>query len=269
MRNSILALMITVLAGAVLYLAGTELGYLLSFPADWAKGLAGLPLGGIKSVYEFLEANSAKRASAKTGLSPTTQIEYSIHPIAAFLLSLITWAGVILFTGGLMGALVGIASAIGGIDIAKSKAFAALTVFTSLPLRVVAAAYLGSWIGTRSRSYVFVMLVAGIVLGQSGAFLLSNWMLGDELNKMIGDQPLLERYLTILPDIVIFVLCGAFGYWYGHRRKPTHYLTFIMRLLPEETRQTIVAMAREEAMRARPPALPAPVNGPVGQLSMR
>jgi len=269
MRNAILALMITVLAGAVLYLAGTELGYLLGFPAEWAKGLAGLPLGGIKSVYEFLETNSAKRASAKTGLSPTTQVEFSIHPIAAFLLSLITWSGVILFTGGLMGALVGVAGAVSDVEIGKSKMFAALIVFTSLPLRAIAAVYLGSWIGTRSRRYVFIMLVAGIALGQSGAFFLSNWMLGDEISKMVGDQALLERYLTILPDIAIFILCGALGYRYGQRQNPTYYLAFIMRLLPEDTRNTIVAMARDEAMRARPPALPVSVPEPSGQLSLR
>jgi hypothetical protein len=57
MRNIVLALIIAVGAGALLYLLATVLG----FPAEVAKGAAGLPAFSIQKVYEFLEASSAKR----------------------------------------------------------------------------------------------------------------------------------------------------------------------------------------------------------------
>jgi hypothetical protein len=161
MRNiilTILSLTIALTASALLYFVGAGLGNLLAtvfgFPADLAKGLAAVPLGGIKSIYELLETSSAKRAFAKTGLSPTIHMnEFSIHPVSAFFLCFITWFGVILFTNVLMGALVGFAQSISNVKIEEfeSRLLIPLVVFTALPLRVVAAAYLGCWIGTRSR----------------------------------------------------------------------------------------------------------------------
>ena len=261
MRNIILALTIAFCAAVILYLAGAGLGYLLAillpgFPADVAKGLAGLPLGGIKGIYEFLETSSAKRASARTGLSQTIPInEFSIHPISAFLLCLITWCGVVLFTGALMGVIIGYATLDGKVNIMQSNPL--LLVATAFPLRVIAAAYLGCWIGTRSRRYVFGVLIGSIVLGYSAAFLLSTLMIGnDQFTKLLGeDLTILQRYTTILPDMVIFIIFGALGFWYGQRQKLVYYLAFIMRMLPQEIRQTIVEMARDEAVRAHPTAM--------------
>src|SRR5215472_14980504 len=85
MRNIVLALIIAVGACALLYLLATVLG----FPAEVAKGAAGLPAFSIQKVYEFLEASSAKQALETAGLGPTMSVkEFSIHPISAFLFSL-------------------------------------------------------------------------------------------------------------------------------------------------------------------------------------
>jgi hypothetical protein len=53
MRNIILAVIIAVGAGAILYLLATVLGL-----PDAAKGVAGLPAFAIQKVYELLEARS-------------------------------------------------------------------------------------------------------------------------------------------------------------------------------------------------------------------
>jgi hypothetical protein len=82
MRNIVLALIIAVGACALLYLLATVLG----FPAEVAKGAAGLPAFSIQKVYEFLETSSAKQALETAGLGPTMSVkEFSIHPISAFL----------------------------------------------------------------------------------------------------------------------------------------------------------------------------------------
>ena len=79
MRNIVLALIIAVGACALLYLLATVLG----FPAEVAKGAAGLPAFSIQKVYEFLETSSAKHALETTGLSPTMSVkEFSIHPLS-------------------------------------------------------------------------------------------------------------------------------------------------------------------------------------------
>jgi len=247
MRNIILAVIIAVGAGAILYLLAT----VLSFPAEVAKGVAGLPAFAIQKVYEFLEANSAKHALETTGLSPTMSVkEFSIHPLSAFLFSLIAWTGVILFTGMLMGMAVGAAMGMvaGKLD---DKLFAPLVVFTSFPLRVIAAIYIGCWIGTRSRSYVLAIVACSIALGSSLAFLYGLvTMSSDEIKAAFGERGTLERFTMVLVDIVIFIISAAVGFWYGQRQKAIYYLGFIMKVLRPETRQTIIEMVQDEAKRA-------------------
>ena len=133
MRNIVLALIIAVGAGALLYLLATVLG----FPAEVAKGAAGLPAFSIQKVYEFLEASSAKHALETTGLGPTMSVkDFSIHPLSAFLFSLIAWTGVFLFTGMLMGMAVGLAQGVQDIKL-DDKLLPPLIIFTSYPLSLL------------------------------------------------------------------------------------------------------------------------------------
>ena len=259
MRNIVLALIIAVGACALLYLLATVLG----FPAEVAKGAAGLPAFSIQKVYEFLETSSAKHALETTGLSPTMSVkEFSIHPLSAFLFSLIAWTGVILFTGALMGMAVGAAMGVAagatqsmGDFKLDEKLFGPLVIFTSFPLRVIAAIYVGCWIGTRSRSYVLAIVACSIALGSGLGFLISLVMLSsDQIKAELGT---VERFITLLPDIGIYIISAALGFWYGQRQKSIYYLGFIKKILRPETRQTIVEMVQDEAKRARQPAVQA------------
>src|SRR5262252_1154160 len=233
-------------------------GY-LSFPAEVAKGAAGLPALSIQKVYEFLETSSAKHALETTGLGPTMSVkEFSIHPISAFLFSLIAWTGVFLFTGMLMGMAVGLAQGEEDIKL-DDKLLPPLIIFTSYPLRVIAAIYIGCWIGTRSRSYVLAIVACSIALGTGLGFLFSLVTLSsDQIKAFFGEElTTLERFTTLLPDMVIYIISAALGFWYGQRQKPIYYLGFIMKILRPETRQTIVEMVQDEAKRARQPAVQA------------
>jgi hypothetical protein len=255
MRNIIFAVVIALGAGAILYLLATVLG----FPGEVAKGAAGLPALVIQKVYELLEANSAKRGLAKTGLNLAMSVdEFSIHPLSAFLFSFIGWFGVILFTGALMGMCVGMAAGVSNIDLEKSqpKLFASLIIFTAIPLRFIAAIYIGRWIGTRSRRYVFAIVIASIALGSIVGYLVSLWMLSEDEFKIVADERgAVAQFITLLPDVVIYIIFAALGFWFGQRQKFTYYLAFIMRILPQEPRKTIVEMAEDEAVRARQPAM--------------
>jgi len=259
MRNIVLALIIAVGAGALLYLLATVLG----FPAEVAKGAAGLPAFSIQKVYEFLEASSAKRALEAAGLSPIMSVEeYSIHPLSAFLFSLIAWTGVFLFTGMLMGMAVGAAMGAAGMMEhvrAGDKLFGSLIIFTAFPLRVIAAIYIGCWIGTRSRSYVLAIVVCSIALGTGLGFLFSVVTLSsDQIKELLGEElTTFGRFTTLLPDIVIYIIFAALGFWYGQRQKPIYYLGFIMKILRPDTRQTMVEMVQDEATRAHRPAVQA------------
>src|SRR4051794_16944911 len=101
----------------------------MAFP----RRLAAVPLGATKGIYESLEARSAKRAFAKTGPGQAIPLdEFSMHPLTAFLLCLITWCGVIVFTGALMGVIIGVAMDDGKVDILQSNPL--LPAATAFPL---------------------------------------------------------------------------------------------------------------------------------------
>jgi hypothetical protein len=256
MLNIILAVTIVVGAAAILYLLATVLG----FPPEVAKGVAGLPALAIQNVYEWLKASSAKRALAKIGLPlALSENEFSIHPLSAFLFSIIMWSGVAPFTAMLMGMCVGAAEVVAGVEITDEKLFATLVILTTVPLRLIAAAYIGCWIGTRSRRYVLAIVIAAIALGYSAYILFSFLTMSpdDWVYKAISQRGALAHFITFLPDIVSYIISATLGFWYGQRQKPTYYLAFIMKILPQETRQTIVEMARDEAIRAGRPAMQA------------
>jgi hypothetical protein len=81
----------------------------------------------------------------------------------------------------------------------------------------------------------------------------------DEFAKLSGENlTMAQRYIGVLGDMAIFMLAGALGCWYGQRQKPVYYLAFVMRMLPQKIGRIIVEMARDEARRARSPAVKSP-----------
>jgi hypothetical protein len=54
-------------------------------------------------------------------------------------------------------------------------------------------------------------------------------------------------------ELVLFIIAISLGVWWGQRGRLARYLAFILKILPEETRQAIVEIARDEALRAPSP----------------
>lgn len=106
---------------------------------------------------------------------------------------------------------------------------------------------------------IYELLEAGGIVFGSHAFLLWGQLMasGYDFNILSEDRTL-SQHIAFLPQIVIFVISAISGFWYGQRQKLAYYLTFIMRMLPQKLRQTIVEMARDEAKRASPALHAAP-----------
>jgi hypothetical protein len=261
MRNILLAVAVAVGASAVLYLLGTTLG----LPSEIAKGLAGLPAFTIKDLYEFLETRSAKLALAKVGSTSIANLEeFSINPLAAFLIATIMFAGMILLIGAVAGVLVAVGAAVaGGSELLdpNTKLFLWLVIYTSFPLKVIASAYIGRWIGTRSPLYGVTIAVSSALFGVSLSYAFSVLMISDDLFKALtgGEKTgtaALAQFITVFPDMLIYMIVGGLGVWSGRRRHLARYLTFILNVLPSETRLSIVEMARDEAGRASASVIP-------------
>jgi len=250
MRNIVLAIAIALAASATIYLLATGLSEAtgLNFLAEVAKGAAGLPALSVQQIYGALEKRSATRALTQANFdSILSAKDFSLHPLAVFLLSFVAMWGVVHFTGALMSALVGLSGVTPG-----TAVFASLVGLTSIPLKIIAAAYIGRWIGTRAQRYGFAVAFGAIGLGCIVSFLAGVLMLGSDLENMLG-RTALSAFLSILPDFVIYVIAGVLGVWHGQRQRFARHLAFIMKVIPEGTRQVIVEMARDEAIRARQP----------------
>jgi hypothetical protein len=257
MPNIIIAVTISVGAYAILYLLAKVLGN------QDAKEFASAGFSVLGVVYPLLLARSAKRALEKPGLGPTTGVdEFSIHPLSAILFSVITWFGVYMATGFLMAFLLAFAQMISEskIDIASQpKLIVQLVIYTAVPLRVIAASYIGCWIGTRSPRHALAIVIGAIPLGCTAGLLWSYSMMSSEdLKAAFGEPTLLARFEELLPDMALYMFCAALGFWYGQRQRFTYYLAFLMRVLPQGTRQTIVEMAHDEALKARQTAIQEP-----------
>jgi hypothetical protein len=204
--------------------------------------VSALPIISIQKIYEFVQESSAKRALENAALGPKiTMSDFSIHWLSAFLFSFITWIGVLFFTNYLIGMFVGATS-----ELSDSPPTFYFVVFGVLPLRMIAAAYIGRWIGTRSRPYVLAIVIGAIVLGFIAISVRDSNALSDT-----------DMILSITFGQLFFIIPAALGFWFGQRQKPAYYLAFILNVLPEQTRQTIVEMAQDEAKRAHRPAIKA------------
>jgi hypothetical protein len=260
MRNIFLAVTVAIGASTALYLLATALG----LPTEIAKGLAGLPAFTIKEVYEFLETRSAKLALAKVGSTAIANLEeFSINPLAAFLLATIMFAGTILLIGAVAGVLLSIGAAVAGSGVldTNTKLFVWLVIYTSFPLKVIASAYIGRWIGTRSPNHGFAVAAGSVLFGSILSCVFSVLMMSDDMFKAFtgGEKTItaeLMQLITVVPDMLIYMIVAALGVWSGRRRQLARYLTFILNVLPSETRQSIVEMARDEAGRASAPVMP-------------
>jgi Zn-dependent protease with chaperone function len=152
----------------------------------------------------------------------------------------------------LMGMLIGLAGDVNDFDFEEPRdLFGSLVIATALPLRIIAAASIARWIGTRSRPYVLAIVIGAFVLGTGAHFLAS---LMTVTKQPFKDLTPLSRFITLWPDMIFYLVFGALGFWFGQRQKLAYYLAFILKVLPPETRQTIVEMAQDEAKRARRPA---------------
>jgi len=257
MLNVILALTIPIGTGLILFFAMTMLG----FSSDDFKTVIGAfaPLLSVTPIYTLLQQRRAKGALATFNFdSAISKKEFSINPLAAFLFSFIMWIGVTTITDSLVGLFVGLAAEnSGNTDLFdKQQALVRwLIVFNSMPLRVIAATYIGCWIGTRSRPYALIIVIGAILIGTILKFLVSDLFLTEEQLKVIPKSatPLGLFIVNTAPDMLFYMICAALGFWYGQRRRLKYYLSFIMDMLPEETRQTIVEMAHDEATKTPAP----------------
>jgi hypothetical protein len=271
MRNIIFAVAIAIGASALLFLLSTAVGV----PADAAKGVASLPPFAIKNIHDFLETQSAKRMLGHTK-SMVSFEEFEMRPLSVFILAVIMFVGVMNFLAVLAGYLVALAMSSHERAQLQGSSILNLIAVTALPLNVIGISYIGRWIGHRSRPLRgLAVAIASIVVGLL-AVILSNAALAPVVNTISPTDnvfvemmkqnegsisEILFRVISNGPFEVtgiLYIITIALGIWWGRRTRFLRYLAFILKVLPPETRQAIVEIARDEGLA---------VSGAVGRVT--
>ena len=70
------------------------------------------------------------------------------------------------------------------------------------------------------------ILIGAIALGSGATFLLSFlFLMNDDKFKVVAEgRAALAQFIQIVPDIAIYIISAALGFWYGQRQKPAYYL---------------------------------------------
>jgi hypothetical protein len=121
--------------------------------------------------------------------------------------------------------------------------------FLELPLFVVGGFLIGQWVGSRCRrNGIFIIAIAvaiNIIADRIGWF----FVLPNHILKMVG----LRHYkvswyfvLILISGIVLYTVIGCIGLWRGYRNRETRYVSYLLSMLPDETKQQIIKTAYDE-----------------------
>jgi len=243
--------------GVILYSAAAATGV----PSDVAKGIGSLPLLAVKSLYELLEqrAGRQKISSSRPDALPTMQ-EFLLSPVFLALSSYTMFVGAMWLTGGMMYILVEMSASFIVNDVTAAHVAAISAPMTALPIRVIAFAQIGGWIGSRSRRHTYLLAVGAALFALCTTAVVSIYLnAADALIPLIQavDLPGSSRHAQLLvlmiPDYVLLLASAMLGTWLGTRRVFVRYMNFILMVLTPEARTAIAELAREEAVRTTTP----------------
>lgn len=245
MRNPIIAVMLVTMLGALLY----GIGYFLSLPAEIRGGLGGVPILFLRDLHELLERRTAQAAMRSNDPNAAILLtSHTLRPQTLILLGAVFTLGALLVIGGLSGLLLAIGLyAAGQGQLAHAPSIYMVTVFTAMPLKMLAASYVGRWIGLRSAARPYLLASASILLGLLIGFVLTMLFLQDLLREANMWIDASTNFLTMLPDYVLYLLAVNFGVWRGMRGRDGNQLNLTLKMLPESTRYSIIQLATDEA----------------------
>jgi hypothetical protein len=249
-RNVAISLVSMMALSCLLYLVGR---WMIGDDAI-AKTLAGLPLIAVKNVYELLETRRAKAEIRRQHNDAIPMLaNYAVPWLSLALQGALVIMGAAWVSTGVSGFSIGFAAgATGQGQLLINKAF---LVTASAPLWLVGIYFSGRWIGARSgrlgyTSLLLATAIAVVVLQEIDLEFLNEQELRQfyELNDISRDWSGFGwRMLWSFKGFLLAALVASSGFYFGRRRRMTRYFAFILRVLPEETRATLLSIAHEEA----------------------
>lgn len=219
-------------------------------PAIAAGYLAAAVLATFPKVAESLEQQEGRKSLAAGRRAPIYDFRgFQIAwPLMVVYGTVVLWCA-IEAAAGIAGLLLGQVLPFEGEDIFKSV-FAA-TVPAAM-ITILGSYFVGRWIGARTSRLGIVTMLLIAFLTTAAAVGLDVFGLPDKLYKdLYGSERL--AFFGILSRFTrgsfIIIVPGLIGYWRGQRQRLSKYLDYLLRVLPPQTRDTVVELAFEEAQK--------------------
>jgi hypothetical protein len=228
--------------GSVLTYAG--LAFLCHFSADVSLGVASVPLMAMHHVCELVEKARIRSSIARSSAtSPPVRLPsfegFAISGGKMFLFVLLATFAIPNVTSLLSGVLVSLFGAEGS----------AAMLAVNFPLALLVMFLFGKWVGTRANASGFWVMLGALFLGISSVHLFDFFVLSaDQWTAFFGrDKSLATLAMMIGSGFTDFAIACMFGFWRGRRLRMAIYLNYLLTLLPQDTRKTIVSLAYDES----------------------
>lgn len=237
MKNLFIAFFI-VLLGAVITFAVLSV---FEIQKEIAGTASGIFFGGISYVHQILEKRSLKPNISALPTTIVTLDGFGLSPII-----MATYGTLILFAVGNVGsALGGIVAGILNLD--ESQVGPLIMLFSSI--FVLYCAYVvGRWIGSRCKTHgILVTLVAVLCFRILGTTIDSNIISNENFQNLYGEQMSFFFFLKqIFAALLILGGIALIGYWVGRKKRMSRYLSYLLRFIPDETRNDLLQLTYEE-----------------------
>lgn len=219
-------------------------------------GIAALPFVAVTHVFETLEREEVRRTARSTsGKAIPSYGGFTKSCRVAVTSATIAFVGVVVATNFLAGVWVAIFAG-------PSGAPFGMIIATCIPINAAAAFLVGSWLGARCESNgigaCFAVAAASSLTVRIADFMVIYF--GDVLVPFtVTADTFIAQFLG---GFVIFSVFLLLGYWRGRRNRQARYLAYLLGVLPENTRELLIALAHDEAQSlsanraaSRPPSI--------------
>jgi hypothetical protein len=238
MKNVALSVLIVVVLGTAVVATLS----MFEITKEAAKPIvAGFPLA-IPAVHQLLQ-----KSGSRLSVSARRRGVVSLHGYTMPVVMLALYGILITLSAAQgMGFLAGFVASAAGLITANDWNF--MIVLIIIPQMIVAY-FVGKWIGVRSQSKgLFAILAVAFFVPFIDLVLIL--FRPDHGTRLFPSKPTIaESLIRLLIGAVKYGVPAVFGYWRGRVIQLSRYYVYLLRALPEETRDALVNLASDEAKR--------------------
>lgn len=224
---------------------------LIIIDAEFAKIVSGGILTSVLAVYKYLKNNALRLNFLAARQGETNMDRFTLK-----------WYFVLIYGGLALLGIIEIISAVSGFIVTifvtpSPDVTITITVLNSVIVFPIFVYVFGTWVGRKSDSYGWLLVLTTVLLVRIVDFLLVLFLPSSMLVESFGlskSEYLAELFTPVSLVVLaitslLHVTLGVLGYWQGRKEQAAERLRDLMAILPNDTQDTIVNIVYEEAQK--------------------